>query len=140
MAQAFSFQIVTPERISFEADIEAVTVPTGDGEITVLARHTPLISTLVPGELRIQKDGDSIPLAVGHGFVEVRDDGRVIILAGSAERVEEIDIEEAQAARERAKKLMAEHEHVDDEQFAKFEGILERELARIKVASKYGRK
>lgn len=140
MAQTFPFQIVTPERVSYEADIKAVTVPTGGGEITILARHTPIISTLVPGELRIQKDDEAIPMAVDHGFVEVRDDGRVIILAGLAERVEEIDIEKAQAARDRAQQLMSEHENIDDEQFAKFEGILERELARIKVATKYGRK
>ncbi|MEX0935235.1 MAG: ATP synthase F1 subunit epsilon [Candidatus Paceibacterota bacterium] len=140
MAMKFPFQIVTPEESLYEDEIERVTVPTGAGEITILARHTPIISTLVPGELRIQKDDTALPMAVGHGFVEVRDDGRVIILAGSAERVEDIDIEKAQAARDRAQMLMEKHEHVDDEQFAKFEGLLEKEIARIRVATKYERK
>lgn len=140
MTNTFSFQIVTPEEIAYENEIESATIPTEDGEITILARHTPLVSTLAPGELRIRRNGETTPLAVGHGFVEVRDDGRVIIIAGTAERPEEIDIAQARAARDRARRMLEEQEHLDDEQFAKFESILERELARIKVGTKYGRK
>lgn len=136
----FPFQIVTPERVSYEDDIEQVTVPTADGEITVLARHTPLVSLLKAGELRIQKNGESIPLAVGHGFIEVRDDGRVIVLSDVAERAEDIDIEEAQKARERAEELLEEHKHAGNEDFARFEALFEKELARFKVGSKYSRK
>lgn len=136
----FSFQIVTPERIVYEDSVESVTVPTAAGEITILSRHTPIVSLLKPGELRIQKGKNTVPMAVGNGFVEVRDDGKVIILSDAAIHAEDIDVEKAAEARERARKLLDANDQVSDEQFAKFEALFEKELARYKVGSKYSRK
>ncbi len=131
------FQIATPEHVIYQADVEKVSVPTELGQITVLANHIPLIATLVPGEMIIYDQGEARPYAVSGGFIEVRPGSHVIILADSAERVEEIDVERAEAAKERAKKLM-EAASRDEVQFAEASALLERSLARIRLARKRG--
>lgn len=131
------FKIVTLERVTYEDDIERLTVPTEAGEITVLPRHAPLVSILKPGELRIQKDGQEVLIAVSTGFLEIRKNSQVYVLADSAERAEEIDIEAAKAARERAEQLLKEKQNRRDVDFAKLQAIINREVARLKVAGKY---
>jgi F-type H+-transporting ATPase subunit epsilon len=132
-----NFQIVTPERVVYENEIDQVTLPTRAGEITVLPNHTPLVSLLAPGELHLKKDGVDYSFAVSSGFIEVRPKSRVVILADTAERAEEIDLARAEAARKRTEKILAEKGKLDDVQFARLQAILDREAARIKVKSKY---
>jgi len=133
------FKIITPERITYENEIDQVTIPTENGEITVLARHAPLVSILKPGEIRIKKDGKVISLAVSTGFVEVQPNSEVYILADTAERAEEIDLGKTEEARLRAKKLLEEKQDMADVDFAKLQAVLNREIARLKVAQKYRR-
>ncbi len=132
-----NFKIITMERIVYEDEIEQVTIPTTAGEITVLPRHAPLVSLLRPGELRIRKDGYDVLLSVSTGFVEVRPKSEVIILADTAERAEEIDLERAEQARKRAEEMLKEKERLDDVQFARLQAQLEKELARLKVGHRY---
>ncbi|MBU3895769.1 ATP synthase F1 subunit epsilon, partial [Patescibacteria group bacterium] len=87
-----AFKIITPERVIYEDEIERLTVPTESGEITVLAKHAPLVSLLKPGEIRLKKDGNTIVMAVSTGFLEIRPNSQVYILADTAERAEDIDI------------------------------------------------
>ena len=102
-----------------------------EGELGILPHHAPLLTALQPGELRIKKDGEEESMAVTGGFLEVRRD-RVIILADAAERVEEIDIERAEAARRRAEeRLRTRGEGVD---VAGAEAAMKRALMRLKVA------
>ena len=129
------FEITTPERTVYEAEVDSVTVPTSTGEITVLPHHIPLVSQLVPGELTVRQGGEVTHLAVSGGFVEVRQGNEVVILADSAERAEEIDAARAEAARGRAKAAM-EANHQDAEKFAEATAGLERSLARLKVAKR----
>ena len=78
------FKIVTPEKVVYEADIDSVSLPTEQGEITVLPNHIPLVSTVVAGELVVRKGNEVQPMAVSGGFVEVRAGNEVIVLAGPA--------------------------------------------------------
>ncbi|MBI4599854.1 ATP synthase F1 subunit epsilon [Candidatus Uhrbacteria bacterium] len=130
--------IITPEKIVFSEDVYQVTIPTMDGEITVLPNHIPLVGLLKAGELIIKKGSEIIPLAVSGGMLQVRHDG-VTILADTAERVEEIIEERAEEARKAAEKLM-EEKRFDAEEYATIAAKMERELARIKVARKWKHK
>lgn len=121
----------------FESDVESVTLPTPDGLITVLPRHIPLVTLLVPGELKYRKEGAEHFLAVSRGIVEVRPGSQLVILADSAERAEHIDLERAEAARARAVAMLSEKEKMDDEAFALVQAQLEKEIARLRVGRKY---
>jgi F-type H+-transporting ATPase subunit epsilon len=130
------FKIVTPERTVFEDEIDQVTLPTQEGEITVLANHIPLISVLQAGELVAKKGGEEIAMAVSGGMVEVRSN-EITILADTAERAEEIDLARAEEAKQKAEKLKDERIQTDEAQYATAAAILEKNLARIKVARKH---
>jgi F-type H+-transporting ATPase subunit epsilon len=131
------FKIVTPERTVFEDTIDQVTIPTQEGEITVLAEHIPLIAVLAPGELNIKKGGEETAIAVSSGMLEVRKN-EVSVLADTAERAEEIDLARAEVARAKAEKIKEEKVRMDDVEYAAaVAALLERNLARIKVAKKH---
>lgn len=131
------FKIVTPERVVHEEDdVESITLPTRNGQITVLKNHIPLVSALAPGELVVRKEGTETPMAVSGGLVEIIKGNEIVILADTAERVEEIDVERAEAARSRAHELMQE-KVADAEQFAYLAAKIEKELARMRIAKKY---
>ncbi len=127
--------IITPERTVFEDDVIQVTLPTMDGEITVLAHHVPLVGILKPGELLIKKEGEEIPLAVSGGMIQVYQNS-VTVLAETAERVEEIIEERAEEARRRAEQILAEKKF-DATEYATIAAKMEKELARLKVKRKW---
>ncbi|MBI2644947.1 ATP synthase F1 subunit epsilon [Candidatus Uhrbacteria bacterium] len=128
-------RIITPERLVFEEDIDQVTLPTQEGEITVLPHHIPLVSIIQPGEIFIKKGKQDIPLAVSGGMLQVRPD-EIIVLADSAERVEEIIEERAEQARVRALAMLEEKRH-DSTQYAQLAAKIEKETARLRVARKH---
>jgi len=130
------FQIATPEKVVYEDEVDQVTVDTKMGQITVLSDHLPLVSTLVPGELLLKKNNEEFPIAISGGFIEVQRGNKVIILADTAERFDEIDEARAQEALEKAKKVMNEkdREAVD---YTALSAKLEKELARLKIKKKY---
>jgi len=130
------FKIVTPERTVYESEIDQVTFPTQEGEITVLPNHIPLISVLASGELVAKVGGEEIAMAVSGGMVEVRDN-EIAILADTAERAEEIDLKRAEEAREKAEKLKEEKIRMDETEYAAVAALMERNLARIRVAKKH---
>jgi F-type H+-transporting ATPase subunit epsilon len=130
------FKIVTPEHTVFESEIDQVTLPTQEGEITVLPEHIPLISVLAPGELVAKKDDEEIAMAVSGGIIEVQKN-EITILADTAERAEEIDLARAEEARKKAENLKEEKIRMDDTEYAAAAALLERNLARIKVARKH---
>ncbi len=131
------FKIATPEKVVYEDEINQVSIPTTSGEITILPNHIPLVSVLQAGEIKItDKDGEHV-LAVAGGFLEVRDNNEIVILADNAERAEEIDLERAEQARERALKEIEEAKSVENVDFAKLQIVLDREMNRIRVGKKY---
>ncbi len=135
--KTIKFEIATPERVVFQKDIRQVTVPTTSGEITVLPDHIPLISVLKPGVLEIvsgEKDLEII--SVSGGFIEVLKD-KIVILADTAERAEELDEARIEEARLRAEERKKEAADLDEVQFAKISVQLEKEMARLKAITKW---
>ena len=128
-----NLQIITPEKIAYKDKADQVTLPTENGEITVMANHIPLISTMKHGELIIKNDGKEIPMAVCNGFIEVRKNC-IIIMTDIAERVEEIDERLAKEAKKKAQDLLKEKDRMSDVAFADATALLEKSLARIRVA------
>lgn len=130
------FKIVTPEKTVYEDSVDQVTLSTHEGEITVLPEHIPIIAVLAPGELVIKQDGKEVAMAVSGGMIEVRKN-EITILADTAERAEEIDLARAEEARERAEKLKDEKIRMDETEYAAVAALMERNLARIRVAKKH---
>src|SRR4029453_3007447 len=123
-------EIVTPEEKIYSEDVEMVTLPGSEGELGVYPKHVPLLTTLVPGELRVLKDGRESSIAIGEGFVEIKADA-VSVLTDMALESEKIDITAAGAAVERAK---AEREEGQTpEQVAAIQASLQKALAQLHV-------
>jgi len=132
---AIQLVIVTPERQLLSERVVEVTLPGADGELGVLPGHAPLITELGIGELRYRTAGGTMshPIAVIRGFAEVLQD-RVTVLAETAERAEEIDIERAKAALERAEKRIAAGAGATDIDWDRATAALQRAMVRLKVA------
>ncbi len=130
--ETIRLEIVTPERLAFSEDVRWVTLPGVSGVMTVLPKHAPLMTILQPGELVIRRpDGEEVLFAVGGGIAEVRPD-KVVILADAAEREDEIDIARAEAARQRAERLLK--EGVPPERRRELELSLRKAYVRLRVA------
>jgi F-type H+-transporting ATPase subunit epsilon len=106
MAEAFQLEIVTPEKKVVDTAAEEIQIPGKNGYLGVLPGHAPLITELAIGEITFRAGGKEQKLAVAWGFAEVLPD-RVTILAETAERPSEIDVERARKAKERAEKELA---------------------------------
>ena len=129
------FKITTPEKIVYEGEIDQITLPTLEGEITILPNHVSLVSVLKAGELSLKESGKLIALVISGGFLEFKNNN-LIVLADTAERVEEIDLVRAEEARQRAEVLKTE-KRLDEQEYATLAAKIEKELARIKVARKH---
>lgn len=137
MSNTINFEIVTPEKTVMKDVITQVTVPTKDGEITVLPKHIPLVASLKPGVIElITASGEKMIIAVSGGFIEVLQN-KVVILADSAERAEEIDLDRAEEAHKRAEDIKKEARHFDTERFATISATIAKELARTKAAKRW---
>jgi F-type H+-transporting ATPase subunit epsilon len=124
--------IVTPERQLLRESVVEVVLPGADGELGVLPGHAPLITELGIGELRYSGAGgrDEVHLAIIRGFAEVLSD-RVTVLAETAELAEEIDVERAKQALERARARIATSD--PDIDWDRASAALQRALIRVKV-------
>ena len=144
MSKQLKLKIVTPERLVLEEMVDQVTIPTTEGEITVLPEHIPLIAGLKSGDIVAVANGEHIPFAVVGGFVEVNKDAEnkttVAILADFAEHVSDLSEEVVNKAKIRAQELQTESIHKDDVDFEHFVTELERSLTRVKIADKWRNK
>jgi ATP synthase, F1 epsilon subunit (delta in mitochondria) len=126
-------EIVSPERRAYSDEVDMVTVPGIDGELGILPHHTPLISSLGVGELRIKKAGTEQILLISGGFVEVRAD-KVIVMADLAEHSDEIDEAKAVEARKRAESEMEQTK--DPVDIARVRAALQTALMRERIATR----
>ncbi len=134
MANTIRFEFIAQERIVYQDDVNMVVAPGESGVLGILPRHAPLMTVIVPGEVVIYKEGeDEQYFAVGGGFMEVRPD-KVTLLARSGEAAEEIDIERARRARERAEEFLAQGPPSAEERHRLMELALRRSKIRLKVA------
>ena len=134
MASSIRLEIVTPERVIYSDEVDAVVVPGVEGQLGILPHHAPLMTMLQPGELKVRKGGEEIYVAIFGGFLEVRPD-RVIVLADAAERAEEIDVGRAEEAKRRAEQQMA-NRVLSEVEKARAEAALRRSLVQLKVAER----
>ncbi|OIO07280.1 ATP synthase F1 subunit epsilon [Candidatus Falkowbacteria bacterium CG_4_9_14_3_um_filter_36_9] len=131
------FEIVTPKRVVLKEEVMQITVPTMMGEITVLPNHIPLVASLQPGVIEIKKkDGLPEVMSVSGGFIEVLKD-KVVILADTAERAEEIDEKRAEEARMRAEEAKKNLKQFDQEKFTNINASIVKELARSKAVKRW---
>lgn len=128
-------EIVTQERVVYDQVVDMVIAPGSEGELGVLPNHVPLLTALRPGELRLRIQDSEESFAISGGFMEVQPD-HVTVLASTAERASEIDIERANAARERAEQLLKDGLPPDPDQYRSIEAALRRSQIRLKVARK----
>ncbi len=135
--KTIKFEIATPERQVLKEEITQVSLPTKQGEITILPGHVPLVAILDTGVIGITKqDGYHDILSLSGGFVEVLK-RKVVILADIAERAEEIDVEKARDAKERAKKDIKHIRQSDKERFAEINAKIAKELTRTKAVKRW---
>ncbi len=132
MARTYPLEIVTLKRTVFSDDVECVTVPGGLGYLGILAGHAPLLTNVEIGTLSIKLDGGShLEMAVGEGFLVVTPKSTTL-LVDTAETKEEIDVERARRAMQRAReRLSASDTEVDA---VRAEAALKRAIARLKLA------
>jgi F-type H+-transporting ATPase subunit epsilon len=130
-------EIVTPERLAYSDAVDAVVLPGSEGELGVLPHHTPLVTTLGVGELRIRKAGQEESFAIIGGFLQVRPD-KVVVMAETADMASEIDLERAHEARREAERALESgyHEGAD---LAAARATLQQALLRIRVAERHHR-
>ncbi|MEK7591110.1 MAG: ATP synthase F1 subunit epsilon [Patescibacteria group bacterium] len=128
-------EIITPERVVFQGDADSVSLPTPQGEITILPHHIPLISIVAAGSVLVRKGSDEQLFAVSRGVIEV-EGSTIRILTDTADRAAELEEETIEKAKKAAEALMKEKQN-DVEGFAEASAILERELARLHVARRH---
>lgn len=129
-------EIVTPDRKVYSGDVSMVIVRGGDGDVGIMAGHIPLVTTVKTSAVRIfTKDNhQESRVAVSGGFLEVKPD-HITILAEAAELPEEIDVDRATRAKERAERLLAQSGQ-DDVDFRRAQLALQRAINRLQVAQK----
>lgn len=134
MAQRLTLHVtvLTAAQRIYDGEAEMVIAPGADGELGILPRHAPLLTTLALGELRLRHAGVDEGIFVAGGFLEVNRNV-VTVLADDAERGTEIDEAHAQEARRRAEALLARHD-LGAEEAALAAMQLERAVGRLRVA------
>ncbi len=141
--KTIQLQIITPEKVVFNEVVSQVTIPTTEGEITILPGHIALISSLASGDIVARVNSEDVPMAVSGGFIEVQptDGGEsttsVKILADFAEHVSDLSEDAVAKARARAEELKRMKDNNEVVDFEHYEAELERSLTRVKIADKW---
>ena len=133
MADTFQLEIVTPEKMVVKDAAEEIQIPGKNGYLGILPGHAPLITELAVGEISYCENASELRLAVAWGFAEVLPD-KVTILAETAERPSEIDVDRARKAKERAEQRLASGDATVDVDRAL--DALHRAETRLEVAAK----
>lgn len=132
MVSKIRLELVTPERLLVSDEVDEVIAPGYEGEFGVLPEHTEYLAILSAGVLRYRKGDEVRKVAVGGGFAEVTSD-RVVVLADVAEKAEEIDVDRARQARERAEVALQDLS-MDDASYRRMSFALRRAIARLSAA------
>lgn len=127
-------EIVTPERKVYSREVNMVIVKGVDGELGILPNHIPFVTPLKIAPVIVRREKESDSIAVNGGFIEVRKD-KVIILAETAELPEDIDVERAQAAKDRAEKRLS--SKTDELDYRRAEIALQKAINRINIKNQH---
>lgn len=131
-------EIVSQDRMVFEGEADIVLVPGEMGQMGILPKHAPLLSTLKFGILTVRYENQEENFTVAGGVIEVQPD-IITVLADAAENVREIDINRAEAARRRAEEFLAKGPPPDTDAYLKMEAALRRSTLRLEAARRFGR-
>ncbi len=134
MAQTFNLEIVTPERSFYKGEVEMVVARTIQGDAAFMADHMWTVTPLSPGLLKIREKNEIKKAACSGGFIHVKE-GKATIVSDAAEWPEEIDLDRAVEAKERAEKRLDSSDQDIDTDRAK--AAILRALSRIKVKEEY---
>ncbi len=135
--ELFSLRILSPLGTAFEGQVKEATLPTPDGEITILAHHMPIVAVLSEGEVRIPTEKGEVVIAVAGGFLDT-DLNAATVLSDFAAEADSIEVARVEAARKRAEQLLAEKKEKGE--VALIERDLQRSLLQLKVAERYRRR
>lgn len=131
--------IVTQDRLLYSGEVDAVIAPSTEGQIGILSDHTPLVTTLDIGVLIVRKDGEEEVFTIAGGVLEVS--GNIVtVLADVGERLDEIDLERAEAAKERAETLLREGPSMGTDAYLQIQAALRRSQLRMNAVRRYRRK
>jgi len=130
--QPFTLDIVTLKKVAFSEAIKSVNAPGTEGYFSILVNHTPFVSSLKAGIIKVTRENEETSTFSMSGGFLMTDGKKVILLADAVERPEEIDVSRAQAAKERAEKRIA--ERTPDVNIDRARLALLRALNRLKVA------
>jgi F-type H+-transporting ATPase subunit epsilon len=134
---ALHLEIVTPEQTIFSGAVGNVYLPGVNGEMGILQGHAALVTALEPGELRYEKDGQIVTLAVGSGFAEVTQE-RVNLLTDMALGEDEIDEAKAEEAMQRAQEELAKISHsADAEDLSNLRGTIAKSIAQLNLKRRH---
>ena len=136
MEKEFKFEIVTPNRVFYSDDIEMVVFSTPEGEMGILKNHMPMVVAVDIGIIKIKKDNEIEEAVVSDGFLEITDE-KVIMFVDSAEWPDEIDVERAKEALERAKKRLKDNVTANRHIEYRAKASLGRAVTRIKLAERH---
>lgn len=132
-----NLQLITPDQELFKIEADSVSVPTENGEITILPNHIPLVTLVKSGAITIRHAKNEEYVAVSSGWLTVESGSKITILTDSADRAEHLVLSEIEAAHAKAAELLKSVKNSDDVAEVNAVSSLERELARIKVAKKH---
>ena len=125
-----SLSIVTPEKIAFEGEINQVTVPGADGQLTILSKHASLFSQLIEGELQIVINNKPTYMAIGGGFVEVHNN-KVVLMVTRAIKEDELNEKEILNAKARAEEILK--QKLEPQEYLQTHALLRSHLAELKL-------
>ncbi len=129
-------EIVSQDRIVFQGDVDIIVLPGADGVMGILPHHAPVLTTLKYGVITLRSKGEEQFFTVAGGFAEVQPD-QVTVLADAAENVEEIDVQRAEAARQRAEDLLQQGAPEDPDRYLALQAALRRSTLRLDAARRY---
>jgi F-type H+-transporting ATPase subunit epsilon len=136
MAKAkMQLKVVTPERILHEGEAEELVIETKSGQITVFPNHQAMVTILKAGEALIRNEGKEEPLVLSGGLLEVARN-QVVVLADTAEHINELDLERAKKAMELAKKLITEQKF-EPHEYEALQANLAKHQARVSAFTKW---
>ncbi|HVO38087.1 MAG TPA: ATP synthase F1 subunit epsilon [Spirochaetia bacterium] len=135
--ELFTLRVLSPLGTVFEGQVRQATLPTPDGEITVLAHHMPVVAVLSEGEMRIPSEKGEVVIALAGGFLDTGAN-TATVLSDFAAEAESIEVARVEAARKRAEEALAEKKLKGE--IALVERDLQRSLLQLKVAERYRRR
>ena len=130
-------EIVSQDRIVFAGDVDIVVLPGAAGEMGILPKHAPVLTTLKYGVVKVRMSGKEELFVVGGGIAEVQPDIVTVLADRGSENIQEIDVDRAEAAKRRAEEYLAKNVPADTDRYLIMEAALRRANLRLDVVRRY---